>query len=164
MRTRIILLIAVCWCAQGVKAQVDPHFSQYYVYPAWLNPALTGAFDGNYRVSGIYRTQWGNISSPFSTPGVSVDVTTDNNINFGVSVLNQKAGDGGFNYTTAYGNVAYTGVRFGAMEYHRLVFGIQAGMIQRRFDPSKLTFGDQWNPITGYNPGTPTGDFLSKTS
>src|SRR5687767_296502 len=96
------LLIVMCF-AGTVKAQVDPHFSQYYVYPAWLNPALTGAFDGKYRVSGIYRNQWGNIS-PFSTPGFSVEVTTEKNINFGVSVLSQKAGNGGYNYTTAYGN------------------------------------------------------------
>src|SRR5436190_16826245 len=92
-------------CLAGpVKAQVDPHFTQYYVYPAWLNPALTGAFDGDYRVTGIYRTQWGNISSPFSTPGLSADFTTNKNSNFGASVLNQTAGDGGYNYLTAYGS------------------------------------------------------------
>lgn len=50
-----------------LKAQVDPHFSQYYMYPSWLNPALTGAFDGDYRVTGIYRSQWGNITNPFAT-------------------------------------------------------------------------------------------------
>jgi hypothetical protein len=27
----------------------DPHFSQFYMTPLYLNPALTGAFDGNYR-------------------------------------------------------------------------------------------------------------------
>lgn len=145
-------------------AQVDPHFSQYYVYPSWLNPALTGAFDGQYRVSGIYRNQWGNISSPFSTFGISGELTTDKNINIGVSVMSQKAGDGGYNYTTAYGSVAYTGVRWGVNETQRLVFGIQAGMIQRRFDRSKLTFGDQWNPVFGYNPGNPSADVLSRTS
>jgi type IX secretion system PorP/SprF family membrane protein len=157
------LLLAMC--VTGVlKAQVDPHFSQYYVYPAWLNPALTGAFDGQYRVSGIYRSQWGNISTPFTTPGVSVEFTTDKNINVGASVLNQTAGTGGYNYTTAYGNFAYTGVKFGPNLTKRIVFGIQAGMIQRRFDRSKLTFGDQWNPVTGYNPGTPSAEVLSRTS
>ena len=146
------------------NAQVDPHFSQYYVYPAWLNPALTGAFDGQYRISGIYRSQWGNISSPFSTPGISADFTTDKNINWGVSALKQTAGNGGYSYTTAYGNVAYTGARFGANQTKRLTFGIQAGIIQRRFDRSKLTFGDQWNPITGYNPGNQSADVLTRTN
>lgn len=157
------LLLVMCF-AGTVKAQVDPHFSQYYVYPAWLNPALTGAFDGQYRVSAIYRNQWGNISSPFSTPGVSAEFTTDKNVNIGVSILSQKAGNGGYNYTTAYGNVAYTGVRFGVNQTKRIVFGLQAGLLQRRFDRTKLTFGDQWNPITGYNPGSTSADMISRTS
>lgn len=146
------------------SAQVDPHFTQYYVYPSWLNPALTGVFDGDYRVAAIYRTQWGNISSPFSTPGVSVDFTTNKNANFGISALNQTAGDGGYNYTTAYGNASYTGIRFGVNETHRVVIGMQFGLIQRRFNPSKLTFGDQWNPITGYNPNNQTADVFSTNS
>ncbi|MBL7727518.1 MAG: PorP/SprF family type IX secretion system membrane protein [Dinghuibacter sp.] len=157
----VLLMLAGGTAAQ---AQVDPHFSQYYIYPSWLNPALTGVFDGDYRASAIYRTQWGNITTPFATPGFSVDVNTNRNINFGASVLRQKAGDGGFNYTTAYGSIAYTGVRFGVNGYQRMVFGMQFGLIQRRFDINKLTFGDQWNPITGFNPGTPTADVFNRSS
>jgi type IX secretion system PorP/SprF family membrane protein len=164
MRTLLLLSIAACLAAPAARAQVDPHFTQYYVYPAWLNPALTGAFDGDYRVSGIYRTQWGNISSPFSTPGLAAEFTTDKNANFGLSVLNQTAGDGGYNYLTAYGSFAYTGVRFGANENHRISMGLQIGLIQRRFNPSKLTFGDQWNPITGYNPGNGTQESFTRTN
>jgi type IX secretion system PorP/SprF family membrane protein len=164
MRTLSILLIAACITSQAAHAQVDPHFTQYYVYPAWLNPALTGAFDGDYRVSGIYRTQWGNISSPFSTPGLAADFTTNKNANFGLSVLNQTAGDGGYNYFTGYGSFAYTGVRWGATEQHRISMGLQIGVIQRKFNPSKLTFGDQWNPITGYNPGATTSEVFTRTA
>lgn len=164
MRTSTILLIVACLAGTVVRAQVDPHFSQYYVYPAWLNPALTGAFDGDYRISGIYRSQWGNISSPFSTPALAADFTTNKNSNFGVSVLNQTAGDGGYNYLTAHASYAYTGVRFGAQEYQRIVMGMQIGIIQRKFNPSKLTFGDQWNPITGYNPGATSAEVLTRTS
>src|SRR5438552_6174149 len=96
----LMLLLLLTGAGREVQAQVDPHFSQYYVYPSWLNPALTGAFDGNYRVSGIYRSQWGNISSPFQTTGVSADFTTEKNLNYGASLLHQKAGDGGYTYTT----------------------------------------------------------------
>jgi type IX secretion system PorP/SprF family membrane protein len=162
-RVFMVMLFA-CLLKFPSHAQVDPHFSQYYVYPSWLNPALTGAFDGQVRISGIYRNQWGNVSTPFSTPGLSADFTTNSNINFGASVLRQEAGEGGYTYTTAYGNVAYTGVKFGAGEFKRLVFGIQAGIIQRSFDPTKMTFGDQWNPVTGYSPSNPTADvFTNKT-
>ncbi|MBC7887098.1 MAG: type IX secretion system membrane protein PorP/SprF [Ferruginibacter sp.] len=158
-----IILLAI-GSQTAVKAQVDPHFTQYYISPSWLNPALTGVFDGDYRVSAIYRTQWGNISSPYSTPGVAVDFSTSKNANFGLSVLNQAAGDGGYNYTTAYGNMAYTGLRFGANGNQRITIGMQVGMIQRRFNSSKLTFGDQWNPISGYNPGNATADLFSANS
>lgn len=159
-----LYILAACGLMQEAGAQVDPHFSQYYVYPSWLNPALTGAFDGHYRVSGIYRNQWGNVGSPFSTPGFSLDFSTEKNINYGASVLKQSVSEGGYSYTTAYGNVAYKGVRLGAMENHRIVFGIQAGFIQRRFDPSKMTFGDQWNPGTGFDPSRPSADYPDNNS
>jgi type IX secretion system PorP/SprF family membrane protein len=156
-----LLLVAAC---ELLTAQVDPHFSQYYVYPSWLNPALTGAFDGECRVSGIYRNQWGNISSPFSTQSLAGEFTTNKNANFGVSLLNQKAGNGGYSYTTAYGSYSYTGIRWGRNEYQRIAIGIQGGIIRQSFDPSKMTFGDQWNPITGYNGSTGTGDVLTVTN
>ena len=149
--TRVSILILMIIYGKEVGAQVDPHFSQYYVYPSWLNPALTGIFDGDYRVSGIYRNQWNSIA-PFSTPGASIEVTTNNNLNFGVSILNQTVKSGGYNYLTAYGSASYTGVKFGVAGNQRLVFGLQAGIINRRFDQSKFTTGNQWNPITGYNP------------
>lgn len=162
---RITFLTLLTGCILGpAKAQVDPHFSQYYVYPSWLNPALTGAFDGQYRVSGIYRNQWGNITTPFTTYGVTAELTTEKKLNLGVSVLKQTAGDGGYGYTTAYGNISYTGVRFGKNDAHRVVFGMQAGIIQRRFDRNKMTFGDQWNPVFGFNPGTLSQDVLNRTS
>jgi len=156
-----LVVIASAGSSNKLHAQIDPHFSQYYVYPSWLNPALTGAFDGTYRVSGIYRNQWGNVSVPYQTPGVSVDFTTEKNVNFGASILRQTAGDGGYSYTTAHGNFAYTGVKFGNQDFKRLVFGLQFGLIQRRFDPAKLTFGDQWNPVTGYSATNPTIDVIS---
>jgi type IX secretion system PorP/SprF family membrane protein len=159
-----LLLLLATFSEKTVQAQVDPHFSQYYVYPSWLNPALTGSFDGNYRVSGIYRSQWGHITSPFQTTGLSADFTTEKNLNYGVSLLHQKAGNGGYQYTTAYANVAYTGVKFGAGDFQRITFGFQGGLIQRRFDRIKMTFGDQWNPVTGYNPGNATADVLTRTS
>lgn len=161
--TRAFLALLGCTAVLTVQAQ-DPHFTQYYVYPTWTNPALTGAFDGNYRVAAIYRTQWGNIGTPYTTQGVSGEITTDKNINFAVSLLNQTAGDGGYRYTTAYGNFAFTGIRFGAIQQHRVVIGMQGGIIQRRFDASKLTFGDQWNPITGFNPSNITADAIRNPS
>ncbi|MEO8405298.1 MAG: PorP/SprF family type IX secretion system membrane protein [Chitinophagaceae bacterium] len=156
----IILLIK----NEGVNAQVDPHFSQYYSYPLWLNPAMAGVMEGDYRVTAVYRKQWGNVMTPFSTAGVSADFTTNKNLNFGISMMNQTAGDGGYRYLNAYGTIAYSGMKWGPDKTKQVVFGIQAGLLSRRFDPGKFQFGDQWNTVTGYDPNLPTADFLSKTS
>lgn len=159
-----ILLFMITGYGISLQAQVDPHFAQYYVYPSFLNPALTGAFNGSYRVTAIYRNQWNGLTKPFSTKGISTDFTTKNNVNVGISILNQSAGNAGYNYTTAYTNLAYTGVRFGKDEQIRVVFGLQAGFIDRRFNKAKLSFGDQWNSQTGYSPNNPTAEVISKPS
>lgn len=147
-----------------VQAQVDAHFSQYYAHPLWMNPAMTGAFDGLVRVSGIYRSQWGQISTPFITSGLSADVVTGKNLNIGASVLNQTAGNAGYRFMNGSVSVAYSGIRFGAEENQQLIIGMQVGFINRRFDPSKFQFGDQWNPSTGFDPNTPSADQLTKTT
>jgi len=56
------------------KAQ-DPHYTDFRMAPMFLNPALTGAFEGTYRISGIYRSQWGPIgnSKAYKNPFASVD-------------------------------------------------------------------------------------------
>jgi len=164
--SKLMILAVSVGClffASKTNAQIDPHFSQYYMYPSWLNPAMTGVFDGDYRATGIYRSQWGNITTPFSTPGISVDFNGNNTLNYGGSIMQQSAGDGGYTYLTAYGNIAYTGVKFGTMGYQRLVFGLQAGLIQRKFNPSKLQWGSQYNPLIGYDPNLPP-DVLLRTS
>ncbi|HEX6427562.1 MAG TPA: PorP/SprF family type IX secretion system membrane protein [Niastella sp.] len=165
MKRVILYALSVALTATSinkVRAQVDPHFTQYYIHTSWLNPALTGLFDGNYRVAGIYRNQWGNMGSPFSTMGASAETVTDKNINLGLHVINQKAGDGGYSYNTGYGNLNYTGVRFGAQQSQHIAMAIQMGFIQRKFNPSKLVFSDQWNPVTGTM--RPTAETFNKTS
>ena len=145
-------------------AQTDPHFTQNYTYPMYINPALTGGSDGEYRVSAIYRSQWGAIGNPYRTTGVSFDTRTNKNISLGGNLINQSAGDGGFNYFNAYASIAYTGVKFGTGNNHRVVFAMQAGLINRRVDQTKFKWGEQWNPITGYNAGNATTESFAATS
>lgn len=163
IKTTSLAVIACVAAINGLKAQ-DPHYTQYYIYPSWLNPALTGVFDGDVRVSGIYRSQWGNVSSPYKTPGISADFNATRTAAFGVSALQQKAGDGGYSYTTAYGSFSYSGVRFGRNGYHRLNLGLQAGLIQKKIDPSKTSFGSQYNPAIGDFDPTMAGETFSRTS
>lgn len=161
--TAFFLLLATA-AFHKATAQTDPHFTQNYTYPMYLNPALTGGSDGDYRVAAIYRSQWGSVGSPYRTTGVSVDTRTDKNISLGLNLMNQAAGDGGFNYFNTYASIAYTGVTFGKMNEHRLVFAMQAGLISRHFDQSKFKWGEQWNPITGYNASNPTTESFAANS
>jgi len=147
------------------KAQVDPHFSQYYVYPMWLNPALTGSMEGNYRVTAIYRNQWAGISNPFSTAGLSADMSTSKNINLGVNILDQTAGSVGYQYLNGDISVSYSGVRFGAKGQHHVSFALKGGLISRKIDPSKFQGTDQWTTGIGYNPTAGSGpEVLARTS
>jgi type IX secretion system PorP/SprF family membrane protein len=149
---------------QQLAAQTDPHFTQNYTYPMYINPAMVGQSDGDYRVSAVYRSQWSAMGNPYRTTGLSADASTSNNLAIGVNILNQSAGDGGFNYFNAYASIAYTGVKFGKQDNHHVIFAMQAGILNRHVDQTKFKWGEQWNPITGYNASNPNSESFSKTS
>ncbi|WP_316804690.1 PorP/SprF family type IX secretion system membrane protein [Pedobacter nototheniae] len=144
-------------------AQTDPHFSQYYAYPLWLNPALTGVIDGDYRASVNFKQQWGGLNNSFLTGGASFDLAPKKNFAFGATVLNQRAGDLDFNYLSALISGSYR-LRFGVEGLQMISFGLQAGFVNRSFDFSKARFGDQFNPVSGYDGGVGSGETLSSSS
>ena len=161
------LFIAVCTAltmVQQLAAQTDPHFTQNYTYPMYINPAMVGQSDGDYRVSAIYRSQWGAMNNAYRTTGLSADASTVNNLAVGVNIFNQSAGDGGFNYFNAYASIAYTGIALGPNQNQHIIFAMQAGVLNRHVDQSKFKWGEQWNPITGYNAGNPGSESFNKTS
>ena len=159
MKKYFVLILALMGGRTLVQAQVDPHFSQYYVFPSWLNPALTGAFDGDYRVAGIYRSQWSKLDNGFRTFGANAEAVTSKKLNIGLNLFQQATGTG-FTYQNAYASFNYTGVRFGKENSKVIAIGIQAGMLARRFDPSKFTTGEQWSAGGGFNGSSGTGETL----
>jgi len=151
----IIAVILQMGLACKVMAQVDPHFSQYYAYPLWLNPALTGVMDGDTRIGANFRNQWATIDNGYRTGSVSVDFRPTDKVGIGFNVLNQAAGTAGYNYFAAYGSFSYA-VPLDGEDLKRIHFGIQAGIINRSFDPGKAQFDDQYNPVLGFDPGMPS--------
>src|SRR6187402_3095255 len=106
---KLLKCLAFCFtiiAANQASAQTDPHFTQNYTYPMYINPAMAGQSSGDYRVSAIYRSQWSSMGSPYRTTGLSADAATDNNLALGINILNQSAGDAGFNYFNAYTSIA----------------------------------------------------------
>ena len=154
-------LFLVTVIGNTANAQVDPHFSQYYIQPMTMNPAFTGAFDGDYRISGVWRSQYGNT---LVTKGISAEKTTNKNANFGFNLINQSSNDQAYSYTNGYLTFADTGVRFGANADHYLVMAMQLGFISRKFDITKMQFGSQWVSGVGYDASGNSGEsFLKPT-
>ena len=76
MKFRLLIIIAFFSVMAFVsQAQNEIHFTQFEMAPIQLNPALSGNFQGTYRVGGIYRDQWFSvIDNSFKTADLYVDV------------------------------------------------------------------------------------------
>lgn len=57
MMTRLIILSLFVMMSTLLPGQ-DTHFSNYHFTPLTVNPALTGAFNGTYRLGGIYKDNY----------------------------------------------------------------------------------------------------------
>src|SRR3979490_892289 len=99
---KLLCTIALFLTLLKMASAQDPNFSQFFASPLTLNPAMTGKFDGLYRVAGNYRNQWPAIYNAFTTATISVDFDILRNKlsevdRFGVGIMafSDKAGDGG---------------------------------------------------------------------
>ena len=151
MKKIIVIVLLIIAAVNQTKSQVDPHFSQYYAYPLWLNPALTGVFDGSTRINTNYKNQWAGISNGYNTNGLSLDFHQTEKLSIGFNVINQTAGTAGYDYFAAYGSFGY-GIAISSDGTQKLHFGLQAGFINRSFDPSKIQLDNQYNPLIGFDP------------
>ncbi len=167
---KIFLSIISLGFALSIFAQ-DPHLSMFYSAPMQLNPALTGVFNGNYRISGLYRSQWGEVlkkesTSQFRTMTFGADLRIPigkNSLGVGLEVLNDQAAASDFGTTRGGLAISYMQSldRWGQ---HFVVVGIQGDVINRNFNPANLRFGAQWDGAT-YDPGYGDyEDFLSASN
>jgi type IX secretion system PorP/SprF family membrane protein len=161
--TVVVSILLQFGAVSCLRAQIDPHFSQYYAYPLWLNPALTGVFNGDTRLNANFKDQWASITNGYRTGGLSVDFRPTERAAWGLNIINQAAGTAGFNYFAAYGSFGY-GIAVSADGRQKIRFGVQAGLINRSFDPDKLQLDDQYNPGSGYDPTMPSFESFSTTS
>lgn len=149
---RIILLITSFFISIGLRAQ-DPHFSQFFASPLTLNPALTGKFDGNIRITGNHRNQWPTINRAFVTTTASVDFPILKNLvgqndiwGLGVMAYSDQSANSAlkFNYLTIS-----TAFHKGLDEdgYQQIGAGFQATYTNMVLDVSNLKFEDQLTPF-----------------
>ncbi|MDD3875671.1 MAG: type IX secretion system membrane protein PorP/SprF [Bacteroidales bacterium] len=129
-----------------LKAQ-DPHFSQYYANPLYLNPAFAGTVNCP-RVIFNHRNQWPSISGNYVTYNVSYDQHIDAlNGGIGVIVTTDKAGQGVLSKDIIGLMYSY---RLDVSRNFSIKAGFQATYFQNRIDWEKLTFGDMIDPKYGF--------------
>ncbi len=157
--SKIAVLIFFLTLTKVATAQ-DPNFSQFFVSPLTLNPALTGKFNGDFRVAGNYRDQWPEISKAFITSTISLDMpvlrgklSELDTWGVGVMAMTDKTANGvlSSNYlsvTTAY----HKGLDENGL--HQIGIGFQGTYSAKRLDGTKLNFADElmadgsWNGLS----------------
>lgn len=145
----------------------DIHFSQFFEAPLLRNPALAGLFSGDLRLQTVYRTQWQSVTTPYQTTSINGEVKlavgkSEDFLTIGAQILHDKAG-----------TIALTSTHVApAFNYHKslsadknmyLSLGFMGGLVQRRFDNSKVTTNSQYDG-TAYNGNLGTGENFSGTS
>ncbi len=137
----------------SVSTAQDPNFSQFFASPLTLNPALTGKFDGVYRVAFNYRNQWPTINNAFTTMTASVDfglmknrIPETDQFGMGIMAFSDKSGNGVLQNNYAALSLAY---HKGLDEdgYHQIGAGFQGTYVNKRLDVTKVVFEDQLTPL-----------------
>lgn len=165
---KVLQILVLTLVVLRASAQ-DPHFSQFYMAPMYLNPALVGAFDGNYRASALFRSQWGAVLQNESVPmyrtyTASIEFRTNKGFGkgdaFGVgaSFLGDQAGESKFGYNVGGLAIAYH-KSLNKDNTNYLAVGFSSQIYQQTIDYTNLQFGSQWDGAA-YNPLLPTNEFL----
>lgn len=126
----------------------DPNFSQFFASPLTLNPALTGKFDGVYRIAGNYRNQWPTIYNAYLTKTISADfgilkkrLPEIDQLGIGILGFTDRAGDGVLVSNYAGVSVAYHKA-LDENGYHQIGVGFQGTYMNKRLDITRLLFED----------------------
>lgn len=149
------LLVLLAWI--DVKAQQDPHYTQYMYNMNIINPAYAGSKE-SVSFGLLFRKQWVNIEDAPTSLSFSGHTPLGNNVGVGLSLISDKIGP--VTEQNVFGDFSYT-LKLG--DTQRLAFGLKAGAsfhkvglrdIQSSLpDPSEGVFGTDIND-TSLNLGT----------
>lgn len=147
MKKHFLIVTILALGAFRSQAQ-DAHLSMYDAAPLYLNPAMTGVFQGDWRVHGQYRTQWRAVNfKPYTSALISFD-RPYKKWGFGGQIMNFRAGIGNFNALQGLASVAYT-TSLDKSKNHNISFGLQAGVTQKTIEYQLLSFNNQYTTNNG---------------
>ncbi len=143
---RFLLIVIMLISVRTATAQ-DPHFSQFYANPLYLNPAFAGSAVCP-RLILNFRDQWPKISGTYVTYNASYDQHIDK-IAGGIGFLlnTDRAGEGTLNTTTFSFMYSY---RLNLGRHFSMKAALQATYFQKSLDWEKLKFPDQISKQHGF--------------
>lgn len=140
---RATLLFMFLTLSYYTQAQ-DPHFSQYFSNPIYLNPAFTGTA-GCSRIASSFRDQWPNINGTYITTSISYDQYVHPlRSGLGFEYMYDNAGKGALQSHIA--QLAYS-FPIKIKKEMILVPAINIGMGVRTIDYSRLTHPEPFDGI-----------------
>lgn len=171
MKVRVLPAIIVFFILSWNADAQDIHYSQFYMAPLHLNPAMAGVMNCNNRVIVNYRNQWATVlNNPYNTFSASYDqkvpVGRSDYFGWGASAWGDVAGETKYKQFMGRLTGSYSKQLFGnRTASHFLVVGADAGINQRSLDVNSLRFGSQYNPSTGqFDPGASPDPIVSEIS
>ncbi|MEM9921812.1 MAG: PorP/SprF family type IX secretion system membrane protein [Bacteroidota bacterium] len=148
-----------CFIAIGSLSAQDIHFSQFYLSPLNLNPAMTGVMNCNIRLVANYRNQWASVlnSNAYNTYSVSYDqrvpVGRYDYFGIGGTFWGDRAGELSFETLQGRLSLAYSKKMGGYRnQAHYLVLGADVGVSQRSIDFLAARYGNQHDGEGRFNP------------
>lgn len=133
----------------NVSAQ-DIHFSQFYMNPIFLNPALAGNFNGDWRFSANQRQQWRSVSRPYNTVAISAENKEGwilPGMYHGINFFHDAAGDGNYKTIEMSLSTAYQ-MYLDNDSIHSITPGFQFGINHRNIDYDNFKYDSQYNGLS----------------
>ena len=149
MRLRKTLLCVVVALAALVSVQAqDLHNTLFYMNPLHMNPAFSGAYEGTFRIGGLYRDQARTVvTNAYSTPTLFVDapilmIGKRHWLGVGALMFQDQAGDGKLRTTAMQLSGAFH-YSMDKKSNNVMTLGVQWGRVQRSIrDFDQFNFGD----------------------
>ncbi len=144
----------------------DIHFSQFYLSPLNLNPALTGVSEHSQRYIFNYRSQWSpalGAANAYNTSSFSYDTRRPvgelDYFGIGGTLWGDVAGESNLATVQAKLSASYQKYLNGnSKRSSYLVVGGDVGFTQRRVSTDNLRWPQQHDGIGGFNAGAPSGE------
>lgn len=155
---KLLFLLTALLCLNELSAQ-DIHFTQFYMSPLTMNPAMAGKFEGTLRIGGIYRGQWASVvggSDSYKTPSMWVDapifrgIRKQDWIGAGLMFFSDKAGELGLKHSAAKLGATYH-LALGKKNTTVISLGGQYGKGSRKLGNDRR-YEDGYDPSGQYVP------------